>query len=128
MSTARSNDADRAAVAFTIPSARGQRGSNCVGRTFAVLVESVDRSQPDDEAIVGERVRGRVRARVGTLVLVYGEDRSIHDGRLLSHCIDLYRLGENAELARLDFGTLTDPWLPPVLASIEGALAGVYDD
>jgi hypothetical protein len=128
MSTARSNDADRAAVAFTIPSARGQRGFNSVGRTFAVLVDGVDRSQPEAEAIVGERVRGRVHAPVGTLVLVYGEARSAHDGRLQFHCIDLYRVGEDAQLALLDHGTLTDPWLPPVLVSIERAQAGVYDD
>src|SRR5690349_4616953 len=111
MSTAHSNDADRSAVAFAIPSARG-RGQE--RRTFAVLVAGVDRTRPGDCAIVGERVVGRVSAPVGTLVLVYGEDRPTHDGGTLFHCIDLYRVERDDQLVRLDHGTLSDPWLPPV--------------
>jgi hypothetical protein len=125
MSTARTDDADTAMVEFTIPASRGRgRGR----RTFAVLVSGVDHALPGDYAILGKRVSGSVRAPRGVLVLVYGEDRSTDDGRLQFHCIDLYRVEDGGQLARLDFGTLTDPWLPPVLASIERAQAGVYDD
>ena len=113
--------------AVIVPPARGRRGFTRERRTFAVLVAGVDRSRPGAAAILGERVRGRIEAPEGVLVLVYGEDRAPLDGRLLFHCLDLYRV-ERGRLARLDTGTLTDPWLPPVLDSIERAQAGVYDD
>jgi hypothetical protein len=111
-------------VSFVVPAARGRGGDERA--TFAVLVTGFDRSREGAAAILGERIEGEVRARVGALLLVYGEDRS-WDGCHLLHCIDLYRVDRGAQLVRLDQGTLSDPWIPAVLVSIERAQAGAYD-
>ncbi|HEX4806844.1 MAG TPA: hypothetical protein VFU94_13165 [Conexibacter sp.] len=91
-----------------------------------MLVAGFDRSREGAAAILGERVDGEVRARVGALLLVYGEDHS-WNGYAVLHCIDLYRVERDAQLVRLDHGTLSDPWIPAVLVSIERALRGTYD-
>ncbi|HZV73105.1 MAG TPA: hypothetical protein VFF79_05250 [Conexibacter sp.] len=81
----------------------------------------VDRSRGGEAAIIGKHVEGRAQAPVGSLVLVYGEDRAPLDGRLVQHCADLYQVMADATLKRLDMGTFPREWLPAVLDAIEQA-------
>lgn len=107
-------------IRFAVPPIVGRSGPGGERRSFAVLVARVDRSRTGEAAIVGKRIRGEGEAEPGALLLVYGEDRDVLDGRLLAHCVALYRV-ERSGLRRLDFGTLTGDWLTPCLASIEAA-------
>jgi hypothetical protein len=104
-------------VPVLVPPARGRRSLQGQWRSFAVLVTTLHPRRFDRDAFGGSDVRGRIEARPGALLLVYGEDRAPMTGELLSHCADLYAVHPTGVLRPVvSFTTLSgERWEPAII-------------